>query len=175
MWCTAFNVSLEQSHTWRLASLFILFAYKIQECLFSAWNNFCSGFKWKYVFTKTRKSTGSSPLHWEAHSDSQQPSTQGLIRDSPGANCLVDSALAESGVVFLEFSWKVQVYATNMLAFWYLTSAGDWCWLTGVGRAGEDFCEVSWPYLVLGSELFLDDRTWIWLLGFNRMCSYTLH
>lgn len=97
MWCTAFNVSVEQSHTWRLASLFILFAYKIQECLFSAWNNFCSGFKWKYVFTKTRKSTGSSPLHWEAHSDSQQPSTQGLIRDSPGANCLVDSALAVWG------------------------------------------------------------------------------
>lgn len=146
--CTAFNISLEQSHTWRLASLFILFVYEIHKCLFSAWNNFCSGFKWKYVFTKTRKSTGSLQLHWEAHSDSQQPSTQGLIRDSPGANCLIGCALAESGVVFLEFSWKVQVYEQMCWIFipdidWGLMMSGR-CWQSGQVKTFERFPGPIW-------------------------------
>lgn len=36
-------------------------------------------------------------------------------------------------------------------------------------RAGEDFWEVSWPYLVLGSEIFLDHRTLTWLLEFDHV------
>lgn len=41
-------------------------------------------------------------LHWEAHSDSQQPSTQELIRDSRQAKHPIGSSLPDFGVVLYQ-------------------------------------------------------------------------
>lgn len=131
--------------------------------MFSARNNFCSGFKWKYVFTKNRKSAGSSPLHWEAHSDSQQPSTQEIHREQTASLALLWVSLGW-------FSWNSaekyrcmqQIGCFFNTCHQLVLMLNGRCWQSGWVKTFETFPGPIW---FLYQIFFLDDLdliTWVW-------------
>lgn len=143
--CTALHVlvPLEQSHTWRPGFfIYTIFFIRSRNACFQHGIIFAVASNENMYSLKTESQLGAHHCT-EALSGSQQPSTQELTSNSQGANCLIGSALTDFGVVVLEFSWKIDVYATNMLVVtsdisWVLVLNGR-CWQLGWVKTFETF------------------------------------